>query len=124
MLTQWLAVAALLLLAPALAEAQQALCLRMGAMIQCDTTAPPSSSNGNLNLGDYADVISSFGDSYRRGQESAARTELLRQQTELLRLQNERLRQQQPPPPPRDDAGLREQHQKEEIESLLRARIR
>jgi hypothetical protein len=85
-----LAAALLLLpLAPTLAEAQQTLCLRMGAMIQCDTPAPPSSSNGNLNLGDFSDVILRNRELDIRARESAARAELLRQQTELLRLQNE-----------------------------------
>jgi hypothetical protein len=109
----------------------------MGAMIQCDAPAPPSSSYGNLNLGDFSDVILRNRELDIRARESAARTEWLRQQTEFLRRQN--AAPPVAPPAPRDEAAfnaqkdrelesllrdLREQHQKEELESLLRARIR
>jgi hypothetical protein len=91
-----LAGALLAAVAPTPAEAQQTLCLRMGAMIQCDTPTTPSSSYDNLNLGDFSDVILRNRELDIRARESAARTELLRQQTELLRRQNEQLRQQAP----------------------------
>jgi hypothetical protein len=95
----------LLLLAPALAEAQQTLCLRMGAMIQCDTPAPPPVQRGRDwgdGIGDFSDTILRNRELDIRQQESAARAELLRQQAELLRRQNEQLRrqQEQPPAPP------------------------
>jgi hypothetical protein len=109
----------LLLVGFAPAEAQQTLCLRMGNMIQCDTPAPPSSSYGNVNLGDFADTYLRAQEQATRAQESAARTEWLRQQTELLRRQNAPPTATPPAQPAEDLAASRRAREAEDLDTAL-----